>query len=132
MNVFLKGSISGNKVIKNFSYEKVDNEKKYNKTIDQVKSEINEIWKLQNLVDIRTPSFLNTTLEIKNDSDLLKLRLALNKIDLIESYNVVELNKSYAKIKIKYLGKINKIKTKLDDQGIKVIITNNEWKLKLI
>ena len=31
----------------------------------------------------------------------------------------MELNTNYAKIKIKYLGKINKIKSKLDDQGIK-------------
>ena len=96
------------------------------------KREIDEIWKLQNLIDIRTPSFLNTVLEIKKDNDLLNLRKALNKIDLIESYNVMELNTNYAKIKIKYLGKINKIKSKLDDQGIRVIISNNEWKLKLI
>ena len=44
----------------------------------------------------------------------------------------MELNTNYAKIKIKYLGKINKIKSKLDNQGIRVIISNNEWKLKLI
>ena len=62
----------------------------------------------------------------------MNLRKALNKIDLIESYNVMELNTNYAKIKFKYLGKINKIKAKLDNQGIRVIISNNEWKLKLI
>ena len=134
IDIFLKGSISGNKVIKNFSVLSGDESDDiiYNNAIREVKREIDEIWKLQNLIDIRTPSFLNTVLEIKKDNDLLNLRKALNKIDLIESYNVMELNTNYAKIKIKYLGKINKIKSKLDDQGIRVIISNNEWKLKLI
>ena len=31
------------------------------------------------------------------------------KIDLIENFNVSELNKDYVKIKIKYYGKIDKI-----------------------
>ena len=134
IDIFLKGSISGNKVIKNFSISNGDKGEdiRYNNAIKEVKREIDEIWKLQNLIDIRTPSFLNTVLEIKKDNDLLNLRKALNKIDLIESYNVMELNTNYAKIKIKYLGKINKIKSKLDNQGIRVIISNNEWKLKLI
>ena len=134
IDVFLKGSISGNKVIKNFKVSSEDNseEIRYNNAIKEVKKEIDEIWKLQNQIDIRTPSFLNTVLEIKKDNDLLNLRKALNKIDLIESYSVIELSTNYAKIKIKYLGKINKIKSKLDNQGIKVIISNNEWKLKLI
>lgn len=134
IDIFLKGSISGNRVIKNFSVSSGDEGEDiiYNNAIKEVKREIDEIWKLQNLIDIRTPSFLNTVLEIKKDNDLLNLRKALNKIDLIESYNVMELNTNYAKIKIKYLGKINKIKSKLDNQGIRVIISNNEWKLKLI
>ncbi len=134
IDIFLKGSISGNRVIKNFSVSSGDEGEDiiYNNAIKEVKREIDEIWKLQNLIDIRTPSFLNTVLEIKKDNDLLNLRKALNKIDLIESYNVMELNTKYAKIKIKYLGKINKIKSKLDNQGIRVIISNNEWKLKLI
>ena len=125
IDIFLKGSISGNKVIKNFSVSSGDEGEDiiYNNAIKEVKREIDEIWKLQNLIDIRTPSFLNTVLEIKKDNDLLNLRKALNKIDLIESYNVMELNTKYAKIKIK---------SKLDDQGIRVIISNNEWKLKLI
>ena len=133
IEVFLKGSISGNKIIKNFSFYDNENTKeiKFNNTIKKVKKEINEIWKLQNLIDIRTPSFLNIVLEINKESDLLNLKKSLNKIDLIESYYVLELNKSYAKIKIKYLGKINKIKSKLNNQGMKVIILNNEWKIRL-
>ena len=75
---------------------------------------------------------IHITLDLKKNNDLLKLQNTLDNIDLIVNYQVLELNKEYAKIKIKYLGKINKIKSKLDQNKIKVIILDNQWKLKLI
>ena len=96
------------------------------------KSEIEEIWKSQNIIDVRTPSFINVTLDIDETNDLYKLQNNLSKIDVIDQFNVIELNNEFAKIKIKYFGKIDKIKSKFIEQGIKVIIVNNQWKLKLI
>ena len=97
-----------------------------------MKIEINELWKANNLIDVRTPSFLNVTLDINQRDDLLKIQKVLNKIDLIDNYYVFELDKDQVKIKIKYLGKIDKIKSKLDENNIKLIINKNKWKLKLI
>jgi len=133
-DVFLKGVISGNKIIKNLKISKVNKDKNinYENTIKEIKTQISELWKSQNLIDVRTPSFLNITLDLKKNNDLLKLQNILDNIDLIVNYQVLELNKEYAKIKIKYLGKINKIKSKLDQNKIKVIILDNQWKLKLI
>jgi len=134
INIYIKGNISGHEVVKNtnvdFEYNK--KELNYNKIINETKLTISEIWKAQNLIDVRTPSFLNITLDINKEKDLQNLQIMLNKIDLIESYYVLELNKKYAKIKIKYLGKISKIKNKLNEQGIKVSNSGNKWKLKLI
>ena len=96
-----------------------------------ITEEINEIWKKQNLIDVKTPSFLNVYLEIGNINNLQKLQAALNKIDIIENHNVLELTKNYAKISIKYLGKIDKIKLKFIEQKIDINIQDNEWKLKL-
>ena len=48
----------------------------------------------------------------ENQNDLLSLTSTLSKIDLIENYQVLELTKKYAKVKIKYFGKISKIKSK--------------------
>lgn len=134
INIYIKGNISGHEVVKNtnvdFEYNK--KELNYNKIINETKLTISEIWKAQNLIDVRTPSFLNITLDINKKKDLQNLQIVLNKIDLIESFYVLELNKKYAKIKIKYLGKISKIKNKLNEQGIKVSNSGNKWKLKLI
>lgn len=132
--IFLKGYISYNEIIKNILIDNLTENKteNYNNIISKIKYEVSEIWKSQNLIDVRTPSFLNVTLDINNKNDLLNLQNTLNKIDIIQSHNVLELNKNFARIKIKYIGKINKIKKKFDQQNIKVIINNNQWKIKLI
>ena len=110
-----------------------DNEEiNYQNSIKKIKKEIEEIFKIQNLIDVRTPSFLNIILDIDKGDDLLKLQLKLNEIDLIENYYVLELSKDYAKIKIKYLGKIDKMKKKLTKHGIDIEVSDNSWKLKLI
>ena len=71
--------------------------------ISLIKGEINELWKLQNLIDLRTPSFLNVKLELNKTDDLLKLQKILMQIDLIENFNVSELNKDYVKNQNKIL-----------------------------
>jgi len=133
VDVFLKGNLSGNKIVKNISINLKDNEKveQYKNLIKELKFEISEIWKSQNLIDVRTPSFLNIFLEIRNKNDFLILQKRLNQIDLIQDIYVEELNKNYVKIKIKYLGKINKMKDKLTNQDLEVTIENNRWKLKV-
>lgn len=134
IDIFIKGDISNREVIKNVvvDLDIQNKELDFQKAIRQTKQIISEIWKVQNLIDVRTPSFLNITLDINNQNDLQDLQNALNKIELIENFNVLELNKKYAKIKIKYLGKIDKIQDRLYEMGIKVINTGNNWKLKLI
>jgi hypothetical protein len=129
----LKSSIYGKKIIKNINLEidSINKNELYYLSIKKIKKEITQIWKSQNLIDAGSPSFLNILLEIKKSNDFQKIKLALNKIDLIERFSVVELNKNYAKIKIKYIGKIDKIKIKLKEQNINIETNNDEWKLSL-
>ena len=84
------------------------------------------------MIDVKTPSFLNTKLDFKDKSDLLKVQKILSKIDLIQNYSVLELNLKYAKIKIKYLGKIEKLKKKFISEGLILNIIQGEINLKLI
>ena len=128
IDFFLKGIVSKKKIIKNISFYNIEKNEEinYQNSIKKIKKEIEEILKIQNLIDVRTPSFLNIILDIDKDDDLL------SEIDLIENYYVLELSKDYAKIKIKYLGKIDKMKEKLTKHGIDIEVSNNSWKLKLI
>ena len=133
-NIFLKSRISGNNIVKNFEVNNFINSDKisnFEKTRESIKREIIEIFKSQNLIDIRTPSFLNIVVEINNQDDLLKTQSILKKIKLVESFYVLEMNKNYAKIKIKYFGKIEKIKKTFDQMGIELNNLNNQWKASL-
>ena len=132
-NIFLKGKISGGEVIKNISFisEEENKEVKFNYLINQIKREINDLWKSKNLIDLTTPAFLNFSLKLKKPNDLLEVKKILVKIDLIENYNVLVLNKNFVKIKIKYLGKIDKIKKKLNEKGIKISISDEKWTIEL-
>ncbi len=132
--VFLKGEIYDNQIIKryNFDLSEIDEKKKNDFIIKSIRDEINELWKLQNLIDIRTPSFLNVKLELKRTSDLINLQKNLAKIDLVENFSVSELNKDYVKVKIKYYGKIDKIKKKFNDNNLKTSIKNNQWIFQIL
>ena len=135
INIFLKGTFSENNIVKNFDLYNPNSEDKegdLNVFIKKIKNEINEIWKLQNLVDNRIPSFLNITVGIKKQDDLLKVQMALEGIELIENFYVLELTKNYARIRIKYLGKMDKIKNKFYEKGRELTSSDNQWKISLI
>ena len=65
-------------------------------------------------------------------TSLVDFTKRLNKIDLIETFYIQELNKDYAFIKIKYLGKINKIISRLKDEKINLKSKNGQWEINII
>ena len=81
---------------------------------------------------MRTPSFLNAKIKLNNKNNLIKLKERLKKIDLINNFYVQQLSKDYVLVKIKYLGKINKIINKLKDEKINLIMIAGEWQLNII
>ena len=109
--VYLKTNILGNDINKNLQIEKLNlNQENLNKKIiTKVSEEIINIVKSQNLIDIRTPSFLNAKLIIEKNNNLAELNKRLKRINLIDSIFVQEFNNEYILLKIKYLGKLDKI-----------------------
>ncbi|MBD1150704.1 DUF2066 domain-containing protein [Pelagibacterales bacterium SAG-MED29] len=132
--VFLNIKIADKKLKKNLLITNSGlNEKKFNdKIISEIKNVTRDLIKSQNLIDVRTPSFLNAKLKLNNKSNLVEFNNRLEKIDLVDSYYVQELNKDYVLVKIKYLGKINKIIKRLKDQNIDLNMIESQWQLNLI
>ena len=126
---YLKTSIAGKEIDKNFNLKKYSSNetKTYEQAIITAKEEINQIWKYQNLIDVSTPSFLDLSLDIKKVNDYLKLRDILNLIDLVEDYSVLEMTNENTKVRLKYNGKINKLKDKLLENKINIKIEDNIW-----
>ena len=132
--VFLNTKIEGKKLNKNLLITDSSlSQRQFNdKIISEIKKEIRDLIKSQNLIDVRIPSFLNAEIRLNNKSNLVELNNRLKKIDLIDSFYVQELNKDYVLVKIKYLGKISKIIKKLKDQNIEVNMREGQWQLKII
>ena len=132
--VFLNTKISEKKLNKNLSIKNLDfNQKQFNdKIIIEIKKVIRDLIKSQNLIDVRIPSFLNAEIRLNKKSNLIEFNNRLKKIDLIDSYYVQELNKDYVLVKIKYLGKIDKILKKLKDENININMKDGQWQLNII
>ena len=134
--VYLKTRIEGKNINKNLFYKNKSDlsEKNFNnKIILEINNVIRDLIKSQNLIDVRTPSFLNAEIKMnKKKSNLFEFNTRLKKIDLIEKFYVQEINKDYVSIKIKYLGKISKIIDKFKEQKIDLIMKNGKWQLNII
>ena len=79
------------------------------------------------------PTFKNMVKFFFNKkNNLVELENRIKDIDVIENLYFLEINKKYALLKIKYLGKIDKIIDQLKNQNILLELTNDEWSLKII
>ena len=132
--VYLKMKILDKKVEKNINVNRGNLEKDdfYKSIIIKVNKEITNLVKSENLIDVRTPSFLNTKLLIRKDKNLVELKKRLKKIDLIDNIYVQEFNNEYIFLKIKYLGKIDKIIQLLKKEKIILKLIDDQWRLKII
>ena len=132
--VFLNIKTAGKKLNKNLLITNpgLNQEQFNNKVILKIKNVIRDLIKSQNLIDVRVPSFLNAEIKLNNKSNLIEFNNRLKKIDLIDSFYVQELNKDYVLVKIKYLGKINKIIKRLKDQNIDLNMREGQWQLNII
>ena len=132
--IFLKTNIMGKNINKSFILKNTEkkNTNYYDDIIIKAKKEITNLVKSQNLIDIRTPSFINIKFFMDKKNNLVELDKRIKKIDLIENLYFLEINRKYVLIKIKYLGKINKIIDQLKSQNILLELKNDQWSIKII
>jgi hypothetical protein len=126
---YIKTSIESKKIDKNFNLKiyPQNETKTYEEAIITIKEEIDQIWKSQNLIDVSTPSFLDLFLDTKQTNNYLNFRNILESIDLIENYSVLEMNNKTTKVRLKYKGKVNKLRDKLLEKNIDIKIIDNTW-----
>ena len=77
----------------------------YLKIITVVKKELINLIKSQNLIDIRTPSFVNTKFKLNKNNNLVELNKRLRQIDEIENIYVQEFNNQFVLIKLSFSEK---------------------------
>ena len=132
--IYLKARIQNKIISKSLSFKKesLDEISLNEKIIFETKDKILNLVKSQNLINIRTPSFLNVKLKLSNKNNLVEFNSRINEVDLIENIFVQELNKNYVKLKIKYLGKLEKLIFELKNENINLNFINDEWLIKTL
>ena len=133
LRAYVKTSIDNKKIDKNFNLKIYpdDEERTYREAIVTIKQEINQIWKGQNLIDFNTPAFLDLFLEVEEMNDYLKLSNTFDSIDSIENYSVLEMTNEYLKVRLKYKGKVNRLRNKLIENKINIKIIDDIWRAKI-
>ena len=61
--------------------------------------ELIDLVKSKNLIDVRTPSFLNIKLSVNKKSNLVMLNTRIKNIDSIENIYVQDFNKEFMSLK---------------------------------
>ena len=132
--VYIKTLIRGKNISKSIGLKKnkMVSEKNYEEIITVTKKELINLVKSENLIDIRTPSFLNAKLDLNKKSNLVELNLRIKKIDLIENVYVQDFNKDFVNLRIKYLGKLEKIINQLKKENINLQLINDQWTIKTL
>ena len=130
--VYIKTKIEGKKISKSLKLKKQKSnyKKNYQTIITDSKKELIDLIKSKNLIDIRTPSFIKVKLNFNKKNNLVELNSRISKIDSIENIYVQEFNKDYMNLKIKYLGKLEKIISLLKKNNIELKLTNESWIIK--
>ena len=132
--IYLKAEISGKTIIKKIKIKKINlTEEEYDqKIINDTKVEITNLIKSQNLIDIRTPSFLNAQLKLKKKNSFVDLKSRIQKIDAIQNIFIQEFNNENVILKMKYLGKLDMIIKQLENEKIILKFSGDQWSIKII
>jgi hypothetical protein len=134
VKAYLKTKIQGKTISKSINFKKQiqKNRKVYENIVIETKKELIDLVKSKNLIDIRTPSFLNAKFVLNKNSNLVDLNSRIKNIDLIENVYVQDFNKEYMSLRIKYLGKLDKIINQLKKKNINLQLINDQWVIKTL
>ena len=130
--IYVKTIIEQKKISKSLEFKIKDQDKIkfYEKIITETKKELTNLVKSTNLIDIRTPSFLNIKLVFNKKNNLVEFNSRIKNIKPIENIYVQEFNKNYMNLRIKYLGKLDKLKSELKKENINLELINDQWFIK--
>ena len=130
--VYFKTLIQGKNISKSLNFKKknLEIENLYEKIIGDSKKELVNLVKSKNLIDIRTPSFLNVKLDLNVNDNIVEINQRIKNVDQIENIYVQDFNKDFMNLKIKYLGKLEKIINQLKQENINLQLINDQWFIK--
>ena len=133
LNIYLKTNFNNNTTSKNISYDikNIRDEIILNSIVKDLKLEIVDLWKEQNLINLLMPLSIKIKFKHSKLKDLDKLRKTFSKIGTIDNYSLEEFNINNSDYKIYYYGNPKKLRTELLKYGYELINNQGVWQLFL-
>ena len=133
LNTYLKTKFNNNIVSKNILYkiENIRNEEKLENILKDLKLQITDIWKEENIINLAIPLSIKIKFTHLNIKELDKLKKVFNKINIINNYFLEQLNTDYSIFNINYYGNPKKLKTELLSFGYSIANKENYWEIKI-
>ena len=116
---------------KNISYELDDikDELKLNSILKDLKMQITDIWKEENIINLSIPLSIRIKFQQTNLRDLDKLKNTFYKINIINGYSLDEFNINNSFFKIYYYGNPKRLRTELLKFGYLLKNDQGYWEL---
>jgi len=134
LNIHLKTNFDESKTSKNISYEldHINNETELYSILKDLKTQITEIWKEENLINLSIPLSIKIKFRYTKLQDLDQLKNIFYNISFINNFSLEELDINNSFFKIDYYGNPKRLKTELlkfdyqlkNDQGYWEIYTD--------
>ena len=103
------------------------NELKLNDILKDLKMQITDIWKKENVINLSIPLLIRIKFQHTNLRDLDKLKNTLYKISIIDNYSLEELDINSSYFKIYYFGNPKRLSTELLKFGYKLKNNQGHW-----
>ena len=133
LNVYVKTNFNNNKISKNISYDldNIKDEKKLNIILKKLKTEITDIWKSENVINLSIPLSLRIQFKHRNIQNLEKIKKTFYKINIIENSFLEETNINFSHFNIYYFGNPKKLKSELLKFGYLLKNEQSHWEIYL-
>jgi len=131
LNIYVKTNFNNSKTSKNITYELNDikDELKLNDILKNLKIQITDIWKNENVINLSSPLLIKIKFRHRNLKDLGKLKNTFYKIGIIDNYSLEEFNINNSFFKIYYYGNPKRLKTELLKFGYQLNNDQGHWGL---
>ena len=131
LNIYIKTNFNNNRTSKNITYELNDikNESKLNNILKDLKMQITDIWKQENVINLSHRLLIRVKFQHRNLGDLDKLKKTFYKISIIDNYSLEEFNINYSFFKIYYYSNPKRLRSELLKFGYQLNNNQGQWEL---
>ena len=118
---------------KNILYDlsSMNDNQKLNSILVDLKIQITDLWKEANVVNLLMPLSIRIKFNHINLTNLDNLKLAFEKISIVEKYSLDEFNINNSIFKIYYYGNPKKLKSELLKFGYELQDDQGSWEIKI-